>query len=144
MKINYKQLYLGLNQQAKSLRDQLNPIAEVEKVNEIPDNFNQIGWDATIEKVELMVSKMKQLKEVKGKRLTPQFYRSIYNRALIACGEADKLIETLAAESTDINYEAEVTKLNGEIVQLQSQIAEAAKTAEAEKAKQEAAAAKSK
>lgn len=141
MKVNYKQLYLGLNQQAKALRNQLNPVAaEVEKVNEIPENFNQIGWDTTIEKIELMVSKMKQLREIKGKRLTPQFYRSIYNRALIACGEADKLIETLTAENTEINYEAEVLKLNVEIVNLQTQLAEKVIAEEAEKAKQEAAA----
>jgi hypothetical protein len=138
MKVNYKQLYSGLNQQAKALRNQLNPVADAEKVNEIPENFNQIGWNVTIDKVELMVSKLKQLRDVKGNRLTPQFYRSIYNRALIACGEADKLAETLTAETADIDYEAEVTKLNGEIVKLQTQISEAAKTAEAAKAKEEA------
>lgn len=139
-KVNYKQLYLGLSQQAKALRAQLNPVEDGgEKVNEIPENFNQIGWDLTIEKAELMVAKMKQLRDIKGNRLTPQFYRSIYNRALIAINEADKLIETLTTETANIDYEAEVPKLNAEIVSLQNQIAEAAKQAEAEKAKQEAA-----
>lgn len=138
MKVNYKQLYLGLNQQAKSLREKLNPVVDADKVNEIPENFNQIGWNVSIEKVELMISKMKQLVAVKGNRLTPQFYRSIYNRALIATGEADKLIESLAAETTDINYEVEANKLNGEIFQLQAKIvemeAEKALAAEAAKA----------
>lgn len=128
MKVNYKQLYLGLRQQLKSLENQLNPVTETEKVNEIPDNFNQIGWDATIEKVELMLEKLKQLKEIKGKRLTPQFYRSIYNRSLIACNEADKLYETLTAENIEIDYESEVIKLNAEIVKLQNKLAEKAKS----------------
>lgn len=144
-KVNYKQLYLGLMQQAKALKAQLNPVEEGgERVNEIPDNFNQIGWDLTIEKVELMVAKMKQLREIKDKRLTPQYYRSIYNRALIAINESDKLIETLTTETANINYEAEVPKLNAEIVALQNQIAEAEKAAQAAKAKEEAAAGKGK
>ena len=127
MKVNHKQLYLGLKQQAKALQAQLNPLADAEKVNEIPENFNQVGWDLTIEKVELMVSKMKQLRDNKGKRLTPQFYRSIYNRALIAISEADKLLEIITTESTDIDYEAECVKLNAEIFNLNNLLAEKAK-----------------
>lgn len=123
MKVNHKQLYLGLKQQAKALQLQLNPVANGEQVNEIPENFNQIGWDLTIEKVELMLSKMKELRENKGKRLTPQFYRTIYNRALIAINEADKLLETLTLESAELDYEAECVKLTAEIYELNKQLA---------------------
>lgn len=124
MKVNHKQLYTALKQQAKVLQAQLNPVDNVEKVNEIPENFNQVGWDLTIEKVELMLLKLKELRDNKGKRLTPQFYRSIYNRALIAINESDKLLETLTTESEDIDYEAECVKLNAEIYQLNLQLAE--------------------
>lgn len=130
MKVNHKQVYMVLKQQAKALQEQLNPSPEVEQVNVIPENFNQVGWDITIEKVELMVSKLKQLRELKGKRLTPQFYRSIYNRALIAINEADKLLETLSIDSADIDYEAECIKLNAEIYQMNLQLAEKAEQSE--------------
>lgn len=130
MKVNYKQLYTGLKQQAKVLQNELTPNVNDEKVNEIPENFNQIGWNVTIEKIELMVEKMKKLREIKGNRLTPQFYRSIYNRALIASNEADKLIEILTTETAEIDYESEVKKLNNEIFQLQLQISESNKAKE--------------
>lgn len=132
MKVNHKQLYTALKQQAKVLQAQLNPVDNVEKVNEIPENFNQVGWDLTIEKVELMLLKLKELRDNKGKRLTPQFYRSIYNRALIAINESDKLLETLTTESEDIDYEAECVKLNAEIYQLNLQLAEKQKENEME------------
>lgn len=128
MKVNYKQLYLMLNQQAKSLQNVLTPDESVKRVNEIPENFNQVGWDLTIEEVESMLVKMKKLREVKGNRLTPQFYRSIYNRAIIAHNEADKLMETLTApKDSDIDYEAECNTLTTKINALNIQIAEKAK-----------------
>jgi len=138
MKVNHKQLYLGLKQQAKVLEALLNPVADGEKVNETPENFNQVGWDLTIEKVELMVAKMKELREVKGKRLTPQFYRSIYNRALIAISEADKLLETLTTESAEIDYEAECVKLTAKIYELNNRLAEMQKVSEDQKAETQA------
>lgn len=130
MKVNYKQMYAMLKQQRQSLVSQLNPEQAADKVNEIPENFNTTGWDTTIEKVELMLEKMKKLKEIKGTRLTPQFYRSIYNRALIASGEADKLIESLTEQNSEIDYEVEVIALNAEIAKLHTELAEK-KTADA-------------
>lgn len=124
MKVNHKQLYNALKQQKKVLQNQLNPETTTEKVNEIPENFNQVGWDITIEKVEQMLEKMKQLREIKAKRLTPQFYRSIYNRALIGINEIDKLHDVLTAENKDIDYESENIKLNAEIYQLNIQLQE--------------------
>lgn len=132
-------MYLMLKQQAKALQNQISPAANAEQVNEVPENFNQIGWDATIQKVEQMLEKLKHLRTVKGKRLTPQFYRSIYNRAIIACGEADKMVETLTAENTEIDYAAECVKLNAEIYTLNIQAAEVAAKAAAEKAEADAA-----
>lgn len=142
MKVNHKQMYLMLKQQAKALQSQISPAANSEQVNEVPENFNQIGWDATIEKVEQMLEKLKQLRASKGKRLTPQFYRSIYNRSLIAIVEADKMFETLTAENTEIDYEAECVKLNAEIYTLNIQAAEKAAADAQAKAEAEAAEAK--
>lgn len=130
MKVNYKQMYAMLKQQRQALVIQLNPEQSADKVNEIPENFNTTGWDTTIEKVEIMLEKMKKLKEIKGTRLTPQFYRSIYNRALIASGEADKLIESLVEQNADIDYEVEVIALNAEIAKLHTELAKK-KTADA-------------
>lgn len=140
MKVNHKQMYSMLKQQAKALQEQLTPSAE--QVNEIPENFNQTGWNSTIEKVELMLEKMKQLREVKGNRLTPQFYRSIYNRSLIANNEIDKLHETLIASADEsVNYEAECVKLTSTIYELNIKTAEAAAVKAAAAAAAEAAAA---
>lgn len=144
MKVNHKQLYTMLKQQAKVLNNQLTPDTTAKRVNEIPENFNQTGWDVTIVEVEIMLENMKKLREHKGNRLTPQFYRSIYNRALIANNECEKLMETLtASEIPDMDYEAECAKLTAEIHTLNIQVAEKVKieTELAEKAKAEAEAA---
>lgn len=138
MKVNHKQMFALLKQQVKVLQNQINPAAASESVNQIPENFNQAGWDTTIEKVELMLSKMKALREVKGKRLTPQFYRSIYNRALIANNEIDKLHEALTSTDDNIDFESECVKLTAQIHELNIRVAELA----AQKAEQEAAEAK--
>lgn len=131
MKVNHKQMYLMLKQQVKVLQAQVSPPAE--KANEIPENFNQIGWDITIEKTQLMLDKMIELREMKGKRLTPPFYRTIYNRALIAINEIDKLAESLEMENNkDIDFESECIYLNAEIYKLNKALAEkAAEAAEA-------------
>lgn len=120
MKVNHKQMYLNLRQQVKALEMQLNPPDE--KANSIPENFNQVGWDTTIEKLEILIDKMKQLREIKGKRLTPQFYRSIYNRALIGANEIDKLHETLSVEVEEIDFEAENMKLIAKVHELNKQV----------------------
>jgi phage shock protein A len=133
MKVNHKQLFLGLRQQQKALLAQLQPAGTADKVNEIPENFNQVGWDTTIEKMEQLLEKMKELRANKGKRLTPQFYRSIYNRCIIAIGESDKLLETLTVDDDSIDYETESFKLMAEISKLKEQVAKV----EAEKAKTE-------
>lgn len=138
MKINHKQMFLMLKAQEKSLKEQLAPAVNVEKVNEVPENFNQIGWDITIEKVETMLTKMKELREMKGNRLTPQFYRSIYNRALIANNEIDKLQETLQTDSLELDFQAECVKLTAQIAQLNIQVAEKAAKDAAEAAEREA------
>ena len=120
MKVNHKQMYLNLRQQVRALEMQLNPPAE--KVNAIPENFNQVGWDTTIEKLEILIEKMKQLREIKGKRLTPQFYRSIYNRALIGMNEVDKLQEKLSVDVDNIDFEAENKKLIAKLHELHLQV----------------------
>jgi hypothetical protein len=120
MKVNHKQMYLQLRQQVRALEMQLNPPAE--KVNAIPENFNQVGWDTTIEKLEILIEKMKQLREIKGKRLTPQFYRSIYNRALIGMNEVDKLQEKLSVDVDNIDFEAENKKMIAKLHELHKQV----------------------
>lgn len=125
MKVNYKTLYTALKQQKKVLQAKLQP-NERESINHIPDDFNQNGWDLTIEKLDVLRAKLVELSEMKGNLLTPQFYRSIYNRALIATNEAEKLIEKISLDKADIDYETEVAKLNVEIVQLQQQLEEKA------------------
>lgn len=138
MKINYKQMVLTLKHQVKELKGIINPAEVVDKVNEIPDNFNQVGWDTTIEKVELMLEKMKELRALKGKLLTPQFYRSIYNRSIIALGELDRAIDSRLSENSDINYEAEYFRLTAEVNSLYAQAAPIIKAAEEKKAAEEA------
>lgn len=120
MKVNHKQMYLNLRQQVRALEMQLNPPAE--KANSIPENFNQVGWDTTIEKLEELIVKMKQLREIKGKRMTPQFYRSIYNRALIGMNEVDKLQEKLSVDVDNIDFEAENKKLVAKLHELHLQV----------------------
>lgn len=120
MKVNQKQMYLQLRQQVRALEMQLNPPAE--RANSIPENFNQVGWDTTIEKLEELIAKMKQLREIKGKRLTPQFYRSIYNRALIGMNEVDKLQEKLSVDVGNIDFEAENKKLVAKLHELHQQV----------------------
>lgn len=124
MSVNHKQMYLLLQQQKSLLESKLNPELNVNRVNEIPEDFNQTGWDTTIEKVEILVQKMKDLRELKGKRLTPQFYRSIYNRALIGSNEIDKMVLTLTTNDDSIDFEAECIKLNAEIYELNKQVSE--------------------
>lgn len=114
MKVNHKQMYILLRQQLKALK----PDTERAKPNEYPENFNQEGWDLTVEKVEQLLEKMKQLRERKGKRLTPQFYKTIYNRAVIGINEIDKLNDTLSLEDETIDFEAECLKLTAEIHEL--------------------------
>lgn len=116
MKVNHKQMYLLLRQQVRALQ----PKAETERANHIPENFNQIGWELTEKKLEELLAKLKELRARKGNRLTPQFYRTIYNRALIGMNEADKLAETLSVEDGSINFEAENIKLMAQIQELQA------------------------
>lgn len=138
MKINYKQMVMALNHQIKELKGIINPAEAVEKTNEVPENFNQTGWDTTIEKVESMLEKMKQLRSIKGKLLTPQFYRSIYNRALIAGNELDRAIESRTSTDENVNYETEYFRLTAEVNELYAQAAPIIKAAEEKKALEEA------
>lgn len=139
IKPNQKQMYELLMQQVKAARAELNPDQATGQVNVIPENFNQIGWDTTIEAVRTMLEKMIQLREVKGKLLTPQFFRSIYNRCLIADGEIDRLYDKITMDSDSIDFDAEVIRLNGELFQLNQQLAPIrAKAAAKEKAEAEA------
>lgn len=138
MKINYKQMVQALNHQIKELKGIINPTEVVDKVNEIPENFNQKGWDTTIEKVESMLELMKQLRAVKGNLLTPQFYRSIYNRALIATGELERAIESRKPSVENVNYEQEYFRLTAEVNDLYVQAAPIIKAAEEKKAAEEA------
>lgn len=121
MKVNYKQLYFQLKQQEKALLAKLNPVDET-KVNEIPEDFNQNGWELTVEKLDQLSLKLQELQQLKGNRLTPPFYKSIFNRALIGINEANKLIEKLQTETIDLDFEEEVQKLTVAIVELQKEV----------------------
>lgn len=115
-----KQMYTMLKQQINSLKKQLSGEAAIP--NEIPKDFNQKGWDLTIASVENMLTKMKEARDVKGKRMTPQFFRSIFNRTVLADSELDKFIESVTAvEDTNIDYGAECIRLTAELHELNQQ-----------------------
>lgn len=124
MRVNYKQMYLLLLQERRALLEKLQPKAT------LPDNFNHTGWDDTIEQVENLLAKLKELRELKGKRLTPRFFQGIYTMALGKNRDADRLLERWRAESAEVDFEAECAKLTAENQQLRAQL-EAASTGQA-------------
>lgn len=121
MRVNYKQMYLLLLQERRALLEKLQPKAT------LPDNFNHTGWDVTIEQVENLLAKLKELRELKGKRLTPRFFQGIYTMAVGKNRDADRLLERWRAESAEVDFEAECAKLTAENQQLRAQL-EAAST----------------
>lgn len=113
---NERKLYMSLREKLNALQ----PKAETEQPNQLPENFNQVGWDLTLEKLELLIAKLTELREKKGKRMTPPFYQYIYNRALIGINEADKLLEKLTIENATLEFlQAENLRMMQEINQLQ-------------------------
>lgn len=115
---NERKLYLSLREKLISLQ----PKTQTEQPNQLPENFNQTGWDLTIEKVETLLVKLKELKEKKGKRLTPPFYRYVYNRAVIGIIESDKLLEKLTIENASREFlQAENLRMMVEIQKLEQE-----------------------
>ena len=116
MRVNYKQMYLLLLQERRALLEKLQPKAT------LPDNFNHKGWDDTIEQVENLLAKLKELRELKGKRLTPRFFQGIYTMAVGKNRDADRLLERWRAESAELDFEAECAKLTAENQKLRAQL----------------------
>lgn len=115
---NERKLYMSLREKLTALQ----PNAETEQPNQLPENFNQVGWDLTIEKLEVLIAKLKELREKKGKRLTPPYYQYVYNRALIGIKESDKLLEKLTIESASLEFlQAENLRMMSEIQKLEQQ-----------------------
>jgi len=124
MRVNYKQMYLLLLQERRALLEKLQPKAT------LPDNFNHKGWDDTIEQVENLLAKLKELRELKGKRLTPRFFQGIYTMAVGKNRDADRLLERWRAESAEVDFEAECARLTAENQKLRAKL-EAASAGEA-------------
>lgn len=116
MRVNYKQMYLLLLQERRALLEKLQPKAT------LPDNFNHKGWDDTIEQVENLLAKLKELRELKGKRLTPRFFQGIYTMAVGKNRDADRLLERWRAESAEVDFEAECARLTAENQKLRAQL----------------------
>lgn len=116
MRVNYKQMYLLLLQERRALLEKLQPKAT------LPDNFNHQGWDDTIEQVESLLAKLKELRELKGKRLTPRFFQGIYTMAVGKNRDADRLLERWRAESAEVDFEAECAKLTAENQKLRAEL----------------------
>lgn len=116
MRVNYKQMYLLLLQERRALQEKLQPKAT------LPDNFNHMGWDDTIEQVENLLTKLKELRELKGKRMTPRFFQGIYTMTVGKIRDADRLLERWRAESVEVDFEAECAKLTAENQKLRAQL----------------------
>lgn len=125
MRVNYKQMYLLLLQERRSLLNKL------EGKPRLPEGFNQTGWDDTIEAVETLLAKLKELRELKGKRLTPRFFQGIYSQCINKIRDADRLLERWKVDIEDIDFEAECTRLTAENQQLRAKL-EAASAGQAD------------
>ena len=126
MRVNYKQMYLLLLQERRSL------LSKLEGKPTLPEGFNQTGWDDTIKAVETLLMKLKELRELKGKRLTPRFFQGIYTQSLNKIRDADRLLERWKADIEDIDFEAECTRLTAENPQLRAKL-EAASAGQTDK-----------
>lgn len=126
MRVNYRKMYLLLLEERRALLEKLQPKAT------LPEGFNQTGWDDTIEQVENLLAKLKELREMKGKRLTPRFFQGIYTMAVGKNRDADRLLERWRAESAELDFEAECAKLTAENQKLRAQL-EAASAGQADK-----------
>lgn len=126
MRVNYKQMYLLLLQERRSL------LSKLEGKPTLPEGFNQTGWDDTIKAVETLLMKLKELRELKGKRLTPRFFQGIYTQSLNKIRDADRLLERWKADIEDIDFEAECTRLTAENQQLRAKL-EAASAGQTDK-----------
>lgn len=114
MRVNYKQLYLLLLQERRSL------LTELEGKPRLPETFNQTGWDDTIEAVETLLAKLKELRELKGKRLTPRFFQGIYTQSVNKIRDAERLLERWKADVEDIDFETECARLTEENLELRA------------------------
>lgn len=125
MSVNQKQLYKMLLMQEKQLQNELNPTEGT--VTEIPEDFNKIGWDLTVDMLEKLIVRLNKARENKGKRMTPQFYRAIFNRVITANSDLDKMEKDMELSSqTGIDYALECQRLNQSIFELNKQIADKA------------------
>jgi len=116
MRVNYKQMYLLLLQERRALLEKVQPKAT------LPDNFNHKGWDETIQQVETLLNLLKELRELKGKRMTPRFFQGIYTMAVGKIRDAERLLERWRAESAELDFEAECARLTAENQKLRAQL----------------------
>lgn len=126
MRVNYKQMYLLLLQERRSL------LTKLEGKPTLPEGFNHKGWDDTIQAVDTLLMKLKELRELKGKRLTPRFFQGIYTQTLAKIRDAERLLERWKADVEEIDFEAECTRLIAENQELRAKL-EAAPTGQADK-----------
>lgn len=105
--VGNKAIYEGLLEERRILKGETNNVvANVE-------GFSDSGWELTIKEVEKMLSSMKELVKLKGDRKTPQFYKPLYNRAIIVQQDIKKVIDTI--NGVKIDYAVECQKLRDEI-----------------------------
>lgn len=135
MSVNHKQMYIFMKQETERLEKLLN--GEEVVPTEIPADFNQRGWDLTIVAVEKMLDKMKQARAVKGKRMTPQFFRSIFSRTLLADVDLNKFITNATPIPDDLDFQAECIKLTARLYDLQRRKEELDAANEAEAAQEQ-------
>lgn len=116
MRVNYKQMYLLLLQERRSL------LTRLEGKPTLPEGFNQTGWDDTIHQVETLLFLLTKLRELKGKRLTPRFFQGIYTMAVGKIRDAERLLERWKADVSEIDFEAECAKLTAENQELRMKL----------------------
>jgi hypothetical protein len=127
-KIDFVQLYKDLIKEKKKLTAPVTTASnETDKV-EIPEDFNQSGWALTKKAVTELLNKIEIFEAVKEKRMTPQFYKAVYNRAIVATGEINTILERIeVAKQVEIviDYETAVTELMIQIKAIKAGIIEA-------------------
>ena len=116
MRVNYKQMYLLLLQERRSLLNKL------EGKPTLPEGFNKTGWDDTIEVLETLLTKLKELRELKGKHLTPRFFQGIYTQSVAKIRNAETLLERWKADVAEIDFEAECIRLTAENQKLRAKL----------------------
>lgn len=106
MRVANKAIYEGLKEELKLLKGETTAAESIE-------NFNEIGWDITLKELEKLVKVVKELNKIKGERKTPQFYKPIFNRAVIAQEECQKVTDSI--NKVTVDYAKECQAMRDEI-----------------------------